>query len=150
MFRIVAILLAPALLSLAADEPTRWDTSGNNLLRGDYFFRHVLYQVADRFGNLSSAVALYGTLNFDGDGKYRISGTLAGGGGAPKPLLTTGDYSISAAGMGFMSNPLASGELIYGLAAQGIFAGSSTESGFNDLFIAVPASGLQRSATDFQ
>ena len=59
----------------------------------------------------------------------------------PESGTLTGTYSISASGYGFISNPLSSGDYVYGLVSQqGIFVGSSTESGFNDLFIAAPFS----------
>src|SRR5262249_45820662 len=50
-----------------------------------------------------------------------------------------GTYTISASGYGYISNPLSTGDSIFGLVSQqGIFVGSSTESGFNDIFIAAP------------
>ena len=60
----------------------------------------------------------------------------------------TGTYSIAASGFGFLSNPLVSGASIYGLVSQqGIFVGSSTESGYNDLFIAAPIASPAPSLT---
>jgi len=62
----------------------------------------------------------------------------------------TGTYSISASGYGFLSNPLSSGDYVYGLVSQqGIFVGSTTETtgGFNDLLIAAPLSTQTTLAT---
>ena len=59
----------------------------------------------------------------------------------PAGAAVSGTYSISASGFGFLSNPIASGDFIYGLvAANGLFTGSSTETTFayNDMFIAAP------------
>ena len=44
-----------------------WDTSGNGLLRGTSYFREVIWHVGDNSGSLDEAVALYGTITFDGN-----------------------------------------------------------------------------------
>jgi uncharacterized protein (TIGR03437 family) len=121
-----------------------WDTSGNSKLNGTYYFRHVIWVVsadADD-GDLSDGIALYGTITFNGAGSYSINATefdASENGTAPFTLTST--YSISASGYGFMTNPLSTGDQIYGLLANnGVFIGSSTENdfGYNDLFIAAP------------
>jgi uncharacterized protein (TIGR03437 family) len=64
-----------------------------------------------------------------------------------------GTYSIAASGYGFLSNPLFSGDSIYGLVnAQGIFVGSSTENqnGNNDVFIAAPLGNTVPTASTFK
>jgi len=132
------LLLAAAVWPAAAQS---WDTSGNSLLKGTYYFREVAYAVGDNYGDLQDAVALYNTVTFDGNGKYTMTGAtvIDAAQGAYPPQNFSGAYSIAASGYGFLSNPLASGAVIYGLVSQaGIFVGSSTESGFNDLFMAVP------------
>ncbi|MGA2716870.1 MAG: hypothetical protein ABSG41_27600, partial [Bryobacteraceae bacterium] len=136
-----------------------FDTSGNGMLNGTYYFRHVLYLIntsADSsgvYGDVEEAVAVYGQIAFHGDGTYTIpSGTVSDsyvGGTDPLScyiagtLCTTGSavngtYKMSANGYGFIENPI-SGDQIYGLlSSNGVFAGSSTEtaSTYNDLFIA--------------
>ena len=65
----------------------------------------------------------------------------------------SGTYSIAASGQGFLSNPLSTGDLIYGMVnAQHIFVGSSTENvnGYNDLFIAAPLSNPLPAASTFK
>ncbi len=119
-----------------------WDNSGNSMLKGTYYFRMVVYVVGDNYGDLSEAAALYNTVTFDGNGNYSMSAILADSGAQSLESGTlTGTYSIAASGYGFLTNPLVTGASIYGLVSQqGIFVGSSTESGYNDLFIAAPIS----------
>jgi uncharacterized protein (TIGR03437 family) len=141
LIRPLAVLLFAATGWQASAQT--WDTSGNNLLNGKFYFREVFYILQDGYGDLARAIALYGTVTFDGNGNYTMAATdydsnnygqIVSG-----PL--TGTYSISASGYGFISNPLSSGDSIYGLVSQqGYFVGSSTESGFNDMFVAAPFS----------
>ena len=152
----MALLLLAAAARPAAAQT--WDTSGNGQLNGTYYFRQVLYVLADQYGDLSRAIAMYGNIYFSGTGTYTLSCSvmdsnvggavtcaqwLAAAGGT-----TSGTYSISASGYGFLSNPLSPGDSVYGLVSQqGIFVGSSTESGYNDLFVAAPYSPSATSAT---
>jgi len=135
--RIVPALLtlAAAILPAAAQTPA-WDTSGNGLLNGTYYFREVAYVTANYAGDLQEAIALYGQITFSGTGTYTISAVGLEWGGTPGSFTTSGTYSVSAAGYGYLSHPLSSGDYVVGLVSNGIFIGSSTESGFNDLFVA--------------
>ena len=36
-----------------------WDTSGNGMLNGTYYFRQVIYLVQDEYGELGEATAIY-------------------------------------------------------------------------------------------
>ena len=121
-----------------------WDTSGNSMLNGTYYFREVIYVSNTSTGALSRAISLYGNIAFNGSGTYSISCVncvMDSQYGAPQSYTTSGTYSISASGYGFLSSPVSSGDSVFGLVSrQGIFVGSSTESGFNDLFIAAPLS----------
>ena len=111
-----------------------FDNSGNNLLNGAYYFlaRSNLYFERGR-GRLTAASA------FNGAGTLlHVRDTV------PKMTILLlslhdhrGTYSISASGYGFLSNPLLNSP-VYGLVSNGIFVGSSTESGTNDLLIAAP------------
>ncbi len=108
-----------------------FDNSGNNLLNGAFYFREVIYTA-------SVDVALYGSISFNGAGSYSISATeYRDDNLTTQSYTTSGTYSISASGYGFLSNQLLNSP-IYGLVSNGIFVGSSTESGTNDLFIAAP------------
>ena len=175
MMRIAKVaLFCCAALPLAAQAPT-FDTSGNGLLNGTYYFRHVLYGIgtsADSngiIGDVSYSVALYGNISFDGNGHYTINNGIVADSaspGATDPLscylanttcqtgaAVTGAYSISASGLGFLANPLASGDFIWGLvSANGVFAGSSTEtaSAYSDLFITAPVPSTPLTNSSFQ
>jgi uncharacterized protein (TIGR03437 family) len=165
--------LAPLALLLIAGigwpaAAQNWDSSGNSLLSGTYYFRHVLYVVGDDYGDLSEAVAMFGQISFSGAGTYTLSTNcevldayvVAEGEAegavtcaswlSANSLTANGTYTISASGYGFLSNPLSSGDYIYGLVSQqGIFIGSTTETsnGFNDLFVAAPVSSQTSLAT---
>ena len=112
------------------------------MLKGTYYFREVAYVIGDNAGDLSEAAAVYNTVTFDGNGNYTMQAVLAdSGSGSLEAGTITGTYAIAASGYGFISNPLITGAFIFGLVSQqGIFVGSSTESGYNDLFIAAPIS----------
>jgi hypothetical protein len=175
--RILAILCAAFFYAasarqLAAQAPG-FDISGNHMLNGQYYFRQVIYEISTSAdpstgiaGDINGAIALYGTITFDGNGNYSIAGGTSGGlvsdssntssTGAQivDPLscylagtnctsgtAVSGTYSISASGYGYLSSPIVSGDFIYGLvSANGIFVASSTEttSSYSDILIAAP------------
>jgi uncharacterized protein (TIGR03437 family) len=130
-----------------------WDTSGNGMLNGTYYFREVIY-VTSSTGALSRGISLYGNISFNGSGAYSIncaSCVMDSSYGAPQSYAVSGTYSISASGYGFLSSPISSTDYVYGLVSQqGIFVGSSTESGFNDLFIAAPLASPPPTAATFK
>lgn len=158
---------------LAAQAPS-FDTSGNGMLNGTYYFRHVTYVIStsadqqDITGDISRAIALYGNITFDGNGNYSISGDALisdSGYGAPTALscyeasttcatgtAVAGTYAISASGFGYIVNPV-TGDYIYGsVSGSGIFAGSSTQntSSYNDLLIAAPLASPTPTLGTFQ
>ena len=147
--RLLAVLCAATGWQAAAQS---WDTSGNGMLNGTYYFRQVVYVVGYNSGALSRAIALYGTIAFNGSGAYSINClAMDSSYGAQQPYTTTGTYSIAASGYGFLSSPIASGDAIYGLVSQGgIFVGSSTEGNLNDLFIAAPLASPVPTAATFK
>jgi uncharacterized protein (TIGR03437 family) len=119
------------------------DNGGNSMLKGSFLFRHVLYAI-DSAGDITDAIALYGGISFDGNGNYTISSSGAmysefATGSVPTVFpTTTGTYTISSSGFGFIQNPI-TGDNIFGLvSANGVFVGSSTEAttAYNDMFIA--------------
>jgi len=135
------------------------DNSGNNLLLGKYYFRHVIYAVGDQNGDLGEAIALYGNINFGGDGTYTITGSSIAdfNAGVVQNFTASGTYSISATGYGYIGNAAVKAvtgatDCIYGLAANGIFVGSSTETqlSYNDLFIAAQLSSPAPSNSSFR
>src|SRR5207237_874236 len=93
-------------------------------------------------GSLNEALAIYGQITFDGNGGYSTAAQIydTGNQQPPQPYNVTGAYSIAASGYGFLDSPLQAGDAVYGLVANGIFIGNSTENavGYNDMFIAAP------------
>lgn len=141
------MILAVFALSAAAGQTQ--DTSGNGLLRGSFRFRHVAIVNLDVNFNPTEMKASYGTITFDGAGNYAITGNTldsAVAGGAPRSLSLSGTYAIGSNGAGYVANPLNPNDTniyVYGAVSQGVFTGSSTESGLeglimNDIFIAIP------------
>jgi uncharacterized protein (TIGR03437 family) len=134
----------------------QWDTSGNGMLNGTYYFRQVAFFLSST-GSLSEADALYGTISFNGNGTYSFTNCTLYDSGyglntcAAFGVPTSGTYSIAASGYGFLSSPIPGGGVVYGLVSQqGIFIASSTESGFNDLFIAAPLASPTPTAATFK
>ncbi len=131
---LLILLIAAAPLAF----PQSFDNTGNKLLKGGYYFREVAYT-----SNVD--VALYGSITFDGNGSYSISGTTYDDQSfVTQAFSATGTYVISASGYGYLSsNQLlttlgSSNPVTHGLVTNGVFVGSSTESGINDIFIAAP------------
>lgn len=137
-----------------------WDSSGNSMLSGTYYFRQVAYFAADTSGDFGDAVTLYGNMTFDGKGNYSITAGGNNGGvvvvdaqqGAEALPATTGTYSISASGYGFIVSPIFGTDKVYGLvSANGVFVGSSTDNsnGYNDMMIAAQLASPAPTASSF-
>ena len=89
-----ALLFAAAGLGPAAGQS--WDTSGNGLLNGTYYFREVAWQGQyDATNDLNFATSVYGTISFDGNGHYTISGAqeFDSNNGTAVSYSVTGTYS---------------------------------------------------------
>jgi len=113
------------------------------MLNGTYYYREVIYLFGDQAADLSRAIALYGNLSFNGNGGFTMTNVTVVDSSAgvlqQVAATTTGTYSISASGLGFITIPIFGGYNVYGLVSQqGIFVGSATEAGINDLLIAAP------------
>lgn len=147
-----AALLALAVVSPAAAQS--FDNTGNRLLQGTYYFREVIWLVGDNSGNLSRAISAYGNVSFDGNGNYSLTSQVYdsdAGSSTAQSYSTTGTYTIGAAGFGFLANPLSTGDFIYASVGQGgILVGSTTEGGFNDMFVAAPVSTAGSANSSFQ
>jgi uncharacterized protein (TIGR03437 family) len=145
---LIVLVIATAALPAQAVDNFAWDASGDGLLNGTYNFREVMW----RNGSDLSRVAMYGTIVFDGNGNYTITASVFNSAlGAVQPFSRTDAYRISAGGLGYLNSPIltqGSGSL-WGLVSQGIFIGSSTEDGLNDLFIAVKAGSSTASNSSF-
>src|ERR1017187_2565450 len=150
--RRIFLLLAVAMAAQAQS----WDTSGNGMLSGTYYFRQVIYVVGDQYGDLGEAVSLYGNISFNGNGGYTLTSgqwyVYDSSQGYGTYAVTNGTYSISASGYGFISSPYVTGDSIYGLVSQqGIFVGSSTDNsyGYNDFLVAAPLATPLPTAANF-
>jgi uncharacterized protein (TIGR03437 family) len=144
MKTLLNLLFAGAVAISGAGAQTNpvWDSSGNRLLSGSYKFRHVVYDASAVRGQVAKELLLYGTITFDGSGNYTVAGMKVDStaGSAPVVANLTGAYTISASGLGFLSDPLAPGDTVYGVVSNGIFVGASSSSGVHDLLVAAPAS----------
>lgn len=144
----VLLILATVLPAFATGPA--WDSSGDSQLTGTYYFRQVIYSASSR-GSASGFYAYYGNIVFSGTGTYNITaGTFiedTSNGFQSNPSATgSGTYSLSASGFGFISSQLVTGQNIQILVSNKIIIGSETESGYNDMFIAAPSSGLTNSS----
>jgi len=141
------------LLSMAAGRPAgaqSWDSSGNGMLKGTYYFRQVMWLGGYNSTNtLEEAVAVYGSLVFSGDGSYTVTAKAFDAGEKTVTSISgSGSYTIEASGYGYMSTPLqfvnpqfAGDEINLLVSPSKVAVGSTTdnESGYNDLFMAAPA-----------
>jgi uncharacterized protein (TIGR03437 family) len=156
---LIAAMLVSALglMPVASAQTTQtWDNSGNGLLKGVYYIRQVIWWVGDNSGNLYDGASAYGQITFSGDGTYSFNGSFFDFNAKPQTqtFTTSGNYTISSSGYGFMDSLYIDGETIYGLVSNGIFVGSSTEnlSGnyMNDLVIAAQLANPQPTADTFK
>jgi uncharacterized protein (TIGR03437 family) len=162
-------LLLPVLAGFQATAQT-WDTSGNGLLNGTYYFRQVIWAVEDDEGDVGEAIALYGNITFNGTGQYTVSNvqvmdssvgapcTIGQANTACSSYPTSGNYYISASGYGFLDS-LVTNDEVYGLVSNGIWVASSTENSscqagnnpcYNDMFLAVPVPSTPLTDSAFQ
>ncbi len=141
--------MALAISLSGLSQAQTWDTSGNSMLNGTYYFRETAYVLADYAGDLNNAVAIYGNITFNGNGSYTINATGVNPSGYG-PFTASGSYAIAASGYGYISSTLANGALIYGLVSQGgIFIGSATEDYFG-MFVAAPVGSPAASLSTFK
>ena len=146
-----ALLIAASTAPAWADDSVAWDNSGNGLLNGTYNFREVMW----RDKRDLHRVAIYGVITFDGSGGYRLTSSVFdsnNASGTAQPFSASGAYRISASGMGFMDDPIRlnapfASSTIWGMVSQGVFVGSTTDDGINNLFIAAPAPSAATNAS---
>lgn len=140
------VLLMAAVRPAAAQA---WDSSGNGLLNGAYYFREVMWLGGFNSNNdLHEATAVYGNIVFDGDGTYTLTAKAAdAAANSVTSISGTGSYTIGASGYGSLSTPLQfvhsqfKGDQINLLVSPSrVVTGSTTDnnSGYNDLFLAAP------------
>lgn len=111
----------------------------NNFLNGRYGFRQVLISTTPA-GQPIEGRSLIGILSFDGRGSFSFQGTRNNGNNAPAPFSGSGSYSVSAAGLVSMTNPLDLNTQLNARLGAGLLLGSTTDSAGNlfDLFAAAP------------
>ncbi|MGA3185935.1 MAG: hypothetical protein ABSF22_02410 [Bryobacteraceae bacterium] len=148
-----------AVIGLSAAWGQTQDTSGNGLLKGNFAFRNVAVTNVDDDNNATEVTATYGTIVFDGNGNYTITGMQVDNvvSSTPQTFSATGTYAIGANGTGYVTSPLyptdnTSFFYEYGAVSQGVFTGSTTEAGSqgvvnNDIFIAIPTGSAPTNAS---
>jgi uncharacterized protein (TIGR03437 family) len=148
----LALLIAALPHPARADDAVAWENSGNGMLQGAYNFREVSWRnKAD-----VHRIAIYGVIVFDGSGGYRLTSSVFDSNNASgvQPFSASGAYRISASGMGFMDDPVRlnapfASSSIWGLVSQGVFIGSATDDGNNELFVAAQAPASALTNADF-
>src|SRR5580693_1122358 len=98
-------LLTVAIWPAAAQS---WDTSGNTLLNGTYYFRQVMWLGGYNSANdLQEAIAVYGNIVFDGNGTYTLNANAADAAVNTVTSITgAGAYTIGSGGYGYIATPL--------------------------------------------
>ncbi len=133
-----AVLFSLFCGAQAFGQALKWDASGNGLLNGTYYFREVAWAAsASSGGAASDGIAMYGNIAFDGAGNYTINAlSYQYSSFSINPVSSQGTYSISASGFGFLADPVLTNTEIRGMVSNGVFIGTSTESGYNNFFVA--------------
>ena len=132
-----------AALPAAAQLPS------NATLSGNYYFR---YTGVDTTTSVNKPLSAIGTLVFDGNGHYTVTGTKLNSNGAgvntSANLNGSGTYQVLSSGLFNIQSPFVSGIFVFGGVGVGkVIVGSSTDSAFIDLFVAFPASTAASNAT---
>jgi uncharacterized protein (TIGR03437 family) len=129
---------AAGLLTLAAGAAAQVSTNAS--LSGKYYFRHFLL-IAPGASSVTAIASGSGTLTFDGNGNFIISGQQLSGASAPVALTGNGTYNVNPGGFVTLTNPLMSNLTVNARLGMGALVGASTEAGSSvfDLFIAIPA-----------
>jgi len=119
--------------------PAAAQVATNISLTGPYYFRQVLL-ITDGSANVIETRSGAGTLNFDGNGRFTVSGQQLIDAAAPAALTGSGTYSVKPGGFTTLSNPLRAGATVNARLGTGALVGSSTEAGPTvfDLFFAIP------------
>jgi uncharacterized protein (TIGR03437 family) len=138
---------AAGLLILAA--AATGQVSTNASLTGKYYFRQILLTTDGTTANVLSTTSGAGTITFDGNGSFTISGQQLTGTAAPAVLTGNGAYTVQPGGFVMLTNPLMTKATVNARLGMGALVGSSTEAGPTvfDLFIAIPAATGTSNAT---
>ncbi len=127
--------------------PASAQVASNASLKGSYWVRYL--GVIGYPSDLASSFA--GTMTFDGNGNFTVTGTgyYFSGSLLSLPVSASGIYSVQASGAFAINNPFTqnAANLYGGVGVNGIVLGSSTDSSYLDLFVAVPQSTSASAAT---
>ncbi|MBI2815949.1 MAG: hypothetical protein HYX72_03320 [Acidobacteria bacterium] len=128
------IILISILLPIAAAA----QTLDNKSLSGKYYFRHVLFEST---GPTLLASSAYGSINFDGQGKFTFQGQQAVAANASFTFGGSGTYQVQPNGFVSITNPQRSTLLLNARLGVNAIVGSSTEAPptVTDFFVAIPA-----------
>lgn len=133
--------------ALCAALPASAQLPTNATLKGAYWVRYL--GVIGYPQDYPASFA--GSMTFDGNGNYTVtgSGVYNSGSSNALPLTGSGTYAILSSGQVAMDNPFSQGAaaLYGGIGTGGIVIASSTESQYLDLFILIPQSSSASKAT---
>ncbi len=132
--------------SAGAQTAPVFDNSGNGTLNGAYFMRQVLTVVDPGSGAITRAIAITGTMTFDGKGGYNFTGQEVDsttGSTAAAWTVTNGTYAAAPNGLVQIQNPFDSSDVDYGgiggVGPSAIVA-SATQGTYLDVLVAIPIS----------
>src|SRR5271156_3375983 len=96
------------LLLIAAGAAGCWgQVSTNQSLNGKYFFRQVLLLTdGSTSPNVTATMSGAGTITFDGNGNFIVSGQQLAGTTAAVSLSVSGTYAVNPGGFLTLTNPL--------------------------------------------
>ncbi len=154
--------LAASVVLLAM--PAAAQLPSNATLKGPY---NVRFLGVDATGAQDRPLSFSGTITFDGTadatsgyGGFTVSGNGASFGATGQILkfVASGQYAVLSNGMFFMTNPFDATNtttfssntttvLYGGIAANGVVIASSTDTGFCDVFVAIPQATSATAAT---
>jgi uncharacterized protein (TIGR03437 family) len=130
------------LLIVATAALCQGQISSNQSLNGKYFFRQVMLVTdGSTSPNVTNTMSGEGTITFEGNGNFAVTGQQIAGTSAATSLTASGTYTVSPGGFMTLTNPLQTTIQLNARLGQGAVVGSSTEAGPSifDIFIAIPA-----------
>jgi len=136
---------------IAAATAQNFDSSGNGMLKGDYFVRQLLLSGVSAAGAIGRARSIVGTATFDGNGNYTFTGQIADTQAAqPQSYSMSGKYNLAPNGLFQIQNPIDTTDTDYGAVGAigpSAIVASATEGSYNDVFVAIPAASGASNST---
>jgi uncharacterized protein (TIGR03437 family) len=138
-------LLCSAILIAAL--PAAAQLPSNSTLKGSYWVRYL--GIIGYPSDFPQSFA--GTMIFDGNGNFTVtgSGVYFNGASQSLPFSASGSYQVTSGGTFSINNPFTqnAANLFGGVGVNGIAVGSSTDSSYLDLFVAIPQSSGESAST---